>query len=112
MSHILLGEQAWFQRIAGEEPDREIWKTLHVPELRAMHDKHSGIYENVLRETNRVIAYRRFTGEAYQSPVADIFLHLILHGTHHRGQMATYASSKGVKPIVTDFIQFCRVKGL
>ena len=24
MSHILLGEQAWLQRIVGEEPDRNI----------------------------------------------------------------------------------------
>jgi len=31
---------------------------------------------------------------------------------NHRGQMATYASGKGVKPIITDFIQFCLVKGL
>ena len=112
MSHILLGQQAWFQRIAGEEPDRQVWKTMRVPELRALHEKHSGIYESVLCETNRVVAYRRFTGEEYQSPVADILLHLTLHGTHHRGQMSTYASGKGVKPIITDFIQFCLVKGL
>src|SRR5438034_8234349 len=26
MSHILLGEQAWFQRILGKEPDRKIWQ--------------------------------------------------------------------------------------
>jgi DinB family protein len=46
-------------------------------------------------------------GEEYQSPVSDILLHLSLHGTHHRGQMATYVSGKGAKPINTDYIQYC-----
>jgi hypothetical protein len=60
----------------------------------------------------RVIAYKRFTGEEYQSPVADILLHLALHGAHHRGQMATYVSSKGAKPFNTDFVQFCLLHGV
>jgi uncharacterized damage-inducible protein DinB len=85
MSHILLGEQAWFDRVLGKEPNRNL----------------------VSGNLDRVVAYRRFTGEEYQSPVADILLHLTLHGAHHRGQMATYVSGKGMKPINADFIQYC-----
>jgi hypothetical protein len=42
MSHTLLGERAWFQRIAGAEPDRQVWQTLTVEELRALQSRHEG----------------------------------------------------------------------
>ena len=71
------------------------------------------LYNEILKESlDRVIPYKRFTGEEYQSPVADILLHLTLHGAHHRGQMATYVSSKGMKPINTDFVQYCLLNRL
>ena len=113
MSHILLGEQAWFQRIRGEVPDRQIWRTFDVDALKVLQKHHRSIYEELLLgELDRVIDYQRFTGEKYQSPVSDILLHLSLHGAHHRGQMATHASSAGVSPINTDFIQFCLTQKL
>jgi uncharacterized damage-inducible protein DinB len=113
MAHILLGERAWFQRLAGEEPDGDIWKLMTVLELRDILVRHRTMYDDLLRgDIQRVIAYQRFTGEEYQSPVADILLHLALHGAHHRGQMATYVSGTGVKPINTDFVQFCLLCGV
>jgi uncharacterized damage-inducible protein DinB len=113
MAHILLGERAWFQRLSGDEPDRDIWKRMTVSELRGMHARHRTMYDELLRgNLQRVIAYKRFTGEACQSQVADILLHLTLHGAHHRGQMATYLSGKGTKPINTDFLQFCLAHGV
>jgi uncharacterized damage-inducible protein DinB len=112
MSHIVLGEQAWFQRLDGREPDRDIWNLMDIPRLRQRHMQHQAIYAKVLEgDLGRVVKYTRFTGEKYQSPVADILVHLALHGTHHRGQMATDASAKGMKPINTDFIQFCLLHG-
>jgi uncharacterized damage-inducible protein DinB len=113
MSHILLGEQAWFQRLDGRDPDRRIWNVMAMPELREKQKEHQGIYaESMNGDLGRVIEYARFTGERYQSPVSDILLHLTLHGTHHRGQMAVYVSGKGLKPVHTDFIQFCLLNKL
>jgi uncharacterized damage-inducible protein DinB len=108
ISHILLGERAWFQRIAGETPDRQIWLRLDSARLEELLDAHGRIYADLLAgDLTRVIAFQRFTGEQYQSPVGDILLHLVLHGVHHRGQMATRASAIGVPPVNTDFIQYC-----
>jgi uncharacterized damage-inducible protein DinB len=113
MAHILLGERAWFQRLAGDEPDRDIWRLLSVPELHDLLRRHRMIYDDLLaKNLLRVIAYRRFTGEAYQSSVHDILLHVTLHGAHHRGQMAKHVSIKGMKPINTDFVQFCLTLGI
>ena len=112
LSHILLGERAWFDRISGEMVERHVWRTMTLPVLRELNRKHAVRYERLLEsDVSRVIAYRRFTGEEYQSPVSDILLHLTLHGAHHRGQIATYVSSQGKPPINTDFIQYCLAHG-
>ena len=108
MSHILLGEQAWFDRISGKEPNRNIWTAITIPSLQEEQQKHRSVYQNLVAgNIDRVIAYKRFTGEEYQSSIADILLHLTLHGAHHRGQMATHVSGRGMKPINADFIQYC-----
>ena len=108
MSHILLGEQAWFQRLDGKDPDRDIWNVMTIPQLRHKHKEHQSIYTQSLSgDLGRIVEYTRFTGERYQSPVSDILLHLTLHAAHHRGQMAVSASGKGFAPVNTDFIQFC-----
>jgi uncharacterized damage-inducible protein DinB len=113
LSHILLGEQAWFERIAGVTVDRDVWRTMTVPQLRQMQAEHTAIYQQLLADDlDRLTAYQRFTGEEYQSPVSDILLHLTLHGAHHRGQMATYVSKQGKPPINTDFIQYCLLHGI
>ena len=111
MSHILLGERAWFQRIAGAEPDRQVWQALTVEELRALQRRHEATYHDLLEGgLERVVPFTRFTGEQYQLPVADILVHLATHGAHHRGQIAAYVSSVGLRPVNTDFVQFCIVR--
>jgi uncharacterized damage-inducible protein DinB len=108
ISHVLLGERVWFQRIAGEQPDRDIWTVMSVAALHTMQEAHRATYMRLLSgDTARSVTYRRFTGEAYRSPVSDILMHLGVHGAHHRGQLATLASARGLKPVNTDFVQFC-----
>ena len=86
---------------------------MAISQLRDKQREHQRVYAEFLNgDLGRVIDYTRFTGERYQSPVSDILLHLTLHGTHHRGQMAINVSGKGLKPINTDFIQFCLLNRL
>ena len=96
VSHILLGEQAWFQRIAGETLDRDIWRAMSIAQLREMHQTHERTYERLLgSDLDRIVSYQRFTGEKYQSSVSDIVLHLVTHGAHHRGQVAAHVAANG-----------------
>lgn len=109
MSHIILAERVWFQRIDGEDPDRNIWQVLSISSLKEFSARHRQTYTLLLDgDIERTISYKKFAGEEYQSTVEDILMHLMFHGVHHRGQMATIASSTGFKPVNTGFIQFCR----
>jgi len=113
MSHILLGEDAWFQRMAHVAVERNVWSILTFEQMRERLAQHRDVYDSLLRsDLSRVVEYVRFTGERYASPISDILVHLSHHGAHHRAQMATHLSAQGVTPINTDFIQFCLVNRL
>jgi uncharacterized damage-inducible protein DinB len=108
MSHVLLSQQVWFQRIAEEALDRDIWRVLSGTDMRTLHERHAQLYKQLQQHDQwKRVSYQRFTGEQYESAVSDILLHLCLHGMHHRGQMARYAGERRIPVPNTDFVNFC-----
>lgn len=109
ISHIYLAEQVWFQRIHGEEVDKDVFRTRTQDGLRGLMTRHESRFAEVAAgDLNRVVAFRRFDGEALELTVQEILLHLITHGAHHRGQMAASASQSQFAPPRTDYIAFSR----
>jgi uncharacterized damage-inducible protein DinB len=56
----------------------------------------------------RVVPYRNSAGLAFESTVEDILLHVCLHGSYHRGQIARAVRQGGATPAPTDYIGFIR----
>lgn len=111
MSHILLSERVWLERIKGKIAQSEIWTTLPGSRLKEYFDQSNKEYHLLLRDDlERVVTYKRFRGEEFHSSVADILIHLTNHGAHHRGQMAMITSSLNIRPLNTDYIQYCRLE--
>jgi uncharacterized damage-inducible protein DinB len=54
------------------------------------------------------IAYSTFKGVPYRTPVWQIVLHVVNHGSHHRGQAAGFIRSLGKLPPVLDLIEYYR----
>jgi len=54
------------------------------------------------------IEYRNSKGEQWQSTVADVLTHVLLHGSYHRGQIASAIRAAGGTPAYTDFIHATR----
>jgi uncharacterized damage-inducible protein DinB len=112
LSHILRGERVWLQRVTGEAPSPDLWSPLSPTDVETLQARHTTAFAGLLAgDLDRVVAYQRFTGERYQSSVADILMHLCTHGAHHRGQMATYASGRALVAPNVDFINFCIATG-
>jgi uncharacterized damage-inducible protein DinB len=108
LGHIFLGEQAWFQRILAEPLDRDIWRLLSFDEIRDLHARHARIYQDLLSaDLDRLVPFTRFTGEQGAAAVRHILSHLVTHGVHHRGQLATHTVKAGLMPVNTDFMEFC-----
>jgi uncharacterized damage-inducible protein DinB len=54
------------------------------------------------------IEYHNSKGERWVNAVGDIFQHVMMHGTYHRGQIATLMRQAGVNPAYTDYIEAVR----
>jgi uncharacterized damage-inducible protein DinB len=44
----------------------------------------------------------------FQTPIKDLLMHVALHGSYHRGQIAQALRLAGGEPVNTDFITFVR----
>jgi uncharacterized damage-inducible protein DinB len=109
LSHVVLGEATWYNRISGVPASSEVFRILPHFELDEFIDRHRHLVRRLVRDhLHDRIAYRRFTGEAHESTVSEILLHVITHGFHHRGQIVAHYSRQGMLPPAIDFITYSR----
>ncbi len=114
MAHIVAAERLWLMRI-GATPTGVIpvWPRLVLDECERQARENARTLEGVLRTVNeielaRTYVYTNSKGESFQSRLDDILLHLFLHGSYHRGQIALLQRSDGQEPVYTDYIHYRR----
>ncbi|MBK5294824.1 MAG: DinB family protein [Acidobacteriia bacterium] len=56
----------------------------------------------------RLTSYKDLKGNPYQTPLWQIVLHVVNHGTHHRGQVAGFLRSMGHTPPPLDLVFYYR----
>src|SRR5690625_4937915 len=56
MSHILLSEMVWFQRIEGVAPDKDIWQLLTLPQMEELNSRHKPLYRRLLEPSIQTIS--------------------------------------------------------
>lgn len=113
MSHLLAAQELWHRRIMGLEVQGfEIWPDFNREE---MWEKSSTLYQfwQKLVDENkdkldRMISYTNSSGTAYETGLSDILHHLIIHGQHHRAQIAVWLREGNIQPPPTDFIFYTR----
>ena len=116
LAHMLKAESIWVSRLKGEKP--EIGQTLELySELSAIRSRWSQM-ERELRacvtslgrkDIDKVLAYKDLRGNDQLDPVSQILLHVVNHGTYHRGQVTTMLRQMKVEPPPsTDLIVFHR----
>jgi uncharacterized damage-inducible protein DinB len=94
-NHILVGDRAWLGRLEGV--DRGIQSLDHIlyddlPDLtvaRTEEDARIIAFVDGLapEQLEHALVYRTIAGEAHETPIGLVVLHMINHATHHRGQV-------------------------
>lgn len=117
LSHVVAAEAIWLSRLNGEAAAPiSVWPALTLDQCAELADKNKQGYEIWLNqagdgEFSKVLTYRTSTGTEFHTAVSDILMHAVLHGSYHRGQIASLVKSEGGQPEITDFIQFERQMG-
>lgn len=111
-AHVLAAEHVWLSRIAGEKPEVAVWPDLWVKECRLLAEanrtRFAGLAALPVSDRARPIRYTNSAGQEFTSTVEDILLHVCLHGSYHRGQIALAMRQGGGAPAPTDYIGFIR----
>jgi uncharacterized damage-inducible protein DinB len=113
--HIVAAEWIWLERWHGRTPS-SFPKAADYPDLDSVRHYASKIDRDLIdfvsslnqEDLQRVISYKRFTGEAFAQPLSELLQHLANHSTYHRGQIATLLRQLGAEPISTDLLIFYR----
>lgn len=116
--HMWNAEAIWWQRLKLEEkivvPGDDF--SGNFTELTALVNKQSILWRDWVdgateAQMRHVFFYRNSKREEFKQPVYELLLHLMNHGTYHRGQLVTMLRQLGAKEIPqTDFAVFCRKK--
>src|SRR3954470_5957826 len=112
-SHVLGAEAVWLARLAGRPSDVAVWPVLTLDQAASLAARNGAELEAFVsslapHDLDREIDYRTSDGRAFRSTIEDILLHVALHGSYHRGQIALLIRGGGGEPASTDYIAFAR----
>jgi uncharacterized damage-inducible protein DinB len=114
MGHIIGVEWLWYSRLLlRKEKVMAVWPelSLEVSEKQLVlltstwRDYLGGLTPEKLAET---VDYVNSKKESWKNSVGDVLMHVILHSSYHRGQIASDVRSSGHQPAYTDFIEAVR----
>jgi len=113
--HIFAADRVWLGRIHGNVPARflDLETDMHMATLENDWPALAGRWlEWIDTQTDeslrQPLQYRDLKGNAYQTPLWQIVLHVVNHATHHRGQVVAMIRAMGHTPPSVDLIFYYR----
>jgi uncharacterized damage-inducible protein DinB len=113
--HVYAADRIWLGRIEGNPPARFIdpEQDMHLAVLRTDWPALSERWKQwaaLLTEDSiqRELSYKSTNGNAFITPIWQIVLHVVNHGTHHRGQASGFLRAMGHIPPPLDLIAYYR----
>jgi uncharacterized damage-inducible protein DinB len=112
--HIYAADRVWLARVQANSPgafispeDRQLAVLQKEWPLLLGRWKHWAAPLTDL-DVQVKIPYRDLKGNAWEQPLWQILLHVVNHGTHHRGQVSGFLRAMGHHPPPLDLIAFYR----
>lgn len=117
MAHILATQWVWMSRLQRQPQPYAVWPgwTLDDSHRRwqeLQHDWEKFFGALTQEDLAREATYKNTKGDTFTNTVGDVLMHVAMHGTYHRGQIAAEVRAAGGQPAYTEFIQAVRSAAL
>ena len=117
LNHVYLAELLWFRKLTGE-PNTLFAECRSPVDLDELGAEWPALHQRWLdwscslssEEWATVLVYKNLAGTESKLPYWQIVMHLVNHGSYHRGQVATMLRQSGIKPPGTDLAAFYRTR--
>lgn len=114
--HVYGADRVWLARIEGQPPGPLVVpeRDLHLRVLQ--HDWPALLarwvaWAEALHDPSASATYHDLRGHPHSTPYWQIVLHVVNHGTHHRGQVSAMMRAMGHTPPPLDLIRYYRQGG-
>jgi uncharacterized damage-inducible protein DinB len=111
--HLMAANFIWLNRIKDlPKSNYELWGKYDLAALRSMVEEADHLWMDFIKGNDnfdRLMKYHNYVGDYFENNVQQIMIHLVNHGTYHRGQVALLLRQNGYEPVNTDFITYDRV---
>ncbi|HVO38894.1 MAG TPA: DinB family protein [Spirochaetia bacterium] len=113
-AHVVGAERVWLSRISQEPPPAPpVWPDLTLEECTRLAAENAASLRRLLDSSDdaqleRGVTYTNSRGERFTSKIDDILLHVCMHGSYHRGQIAAQRRAEAREPVNTDYITWVR----
>ena len=108
--HILAAQVVWYDRVMGFENKLGVWPKLKSEEVEEMMQDNPVKLRELIPLKEKVITYSNSKGDAFKNSVEEVLTHIIIHGQHHRAQIALVLRQNDIAPPATDLIIYLRKK--
>jgi len=113
--HTFAADRLWLARLAGGPhpgfvADRDRSLAVLQNEWPELHERWKQ-WTRGLTDTSRAITYTDLKGNQWTQPLWQLILHVVNHGTPHRGQVSGFLRALGQTPPATDLVYYYRELG-
>ena len=113
-SHMISSQIVWLLRIRGLPTSPfPLWENYNRVELRSMLEDANKNWVDYL-ETHQfdtfeeMIFYSDDKGKKYETTIRQIIGQVLIHSSHHRGQINLLLKQNGIEPPLVDYIYYTR----
>jgi uncharacterized damage-inducible protein DinB len=113
LSHVAAAEKLWLSRLDGGDPAVVVWPEITIEECQREVENMAAAWPRYLSGKDEAalshsITYKNSKGEPWSSRIDDVMMHVTMHSTYHRGQIAADMRAAGFTPAYTDYIHAIR----
>ena len=115
MTHLGESKNVWLRRLKNDPPMQLSWTTWPYDDILKTHEDMHGRWKEFLDslsedDLEKRISYKTSKGDPFENTLGECIMHVINHGTHHRGQVSTLVRQHGGTPVPMDLIFYIREK--